>query len=149
MKAVVGFMFFMLFLAGFAFVMLQGRELAQSNPAAGGAGITGMDWRPAVIGAEVVPEDSGLSVRFEVDGSINGSGGCNRFFGSFEKTDAGVVVGELAATRMACPEPIMAREAAFLEALQNARQFRVGTDSLQLVDDDDRLLAELVPIAAP
>ena len=145
MKAVVGFLFFMLFLAGFAFVMLQGRQMAESNLPAGGAGIAGTSWRPVILGAGTVPDDSGMFVRFTVDGAVNGNGGCNSFFGSFEKTAAGVVIGELGATRMACPEPIMTRETAFIEALQNARQFRTGTDGLELLDGDDELLARLVP----
>ena len=144
MKGVVGFLFFMLFLAGFAFVMLQGRQMAESNLGGGGARITGIDWRPVRVGAEVVPNDSGMFVRFTVDGSINGNGGCNGFFGSLEKTDSGIAIGPLGATRRACPAPIMDRESAFFEALQKTTKFQSGSDRLQLLGDGDLLLAELV-----
>lgn len=145
LKAMLGFGFFLLFLGGFAFVMLQGRQLAQQNVPGGGASITGLSWRPAFIGAEPVPEDSGMFVTFDVDGSIKGNGGCNSFFGSLQKSDSGVVIGPLGATRMACPEPIMKRESAFMDALQKTAQLELGASRLQLLDDDSMLLAELVP----
>jgi len=141
----MGFGFFLLFLAGLAFVMLQGRQLAQQNAPGGGSSFTGISWRPVFVGADEIPENSGMFVKFEVDGSINGHGGCNSFSGSIEKSDAGTAIGPLASTRMACPEPIMNREAAFLEALQNTRHFGASPKRLQLLSEDRSLLVELVP----
>lgn len=145
MKAMLGFLFFILFLGGFAFVMLQGRQLAQQNVPGGGAGMTGISWRPVYIGAEEMPADSGMFVQFEVDGSIKGHGGCNGFFGSLEKTDAGAVIGQLGATRMACEKPVMSRETAFMDALHNTKRFEASRKRLHLLGDDNYLLAELVP----
>ena len=144
MKAVVGFGFFLLFLAGIALVMLQGRQMAQSNLAGGGASLTGKEWRPLTVGTESVPADSGMYVKFEEDGSIRGHGGCNSFFGNLQQSDSGVTVGPLGATKMACPEPIMQRETDFLNALQSTRHFGVGPARLQLLDAERTLLAELV-----
>lgn len=144
MKAIVGFGFFLLFLAGIALVMLQGRQMAQKNLPGGGASLTGVSWRPAVLGAESMPDDSGMFVQFEVDGSFNGHGGCNSFFGSLEQSDTGISIGPIGATRMACPEPVMKRETAFITALQDTKQFELGRDKLHLLDDDQTLLAELV-----
>lgn len=145
MKSIMGFGFFLLFLAGIALVMLQGREMARRNMPGGGAEMTGQEWRPIVVGAGEMPDDSGMYVLFEVDGSIKGNGGCNNFFGSLEKSDDGVVVGELGSTRMACPGEIMDRESAFLNALKQTRRFEIGQNSLQLVGDGNQMLAELVP----
>ena len=147
MKALVGFLFFLLFLAGFFLVFLQGKQMAGSNPAAGGASLTGKEWRPVYLGAEAVPDDAGLIVQFEVDGSIKGHGGCNSFFGSLEKTEAGVKVGPLGSTRMACPEAIMNRETAFLNALQQTTIFEVSGNRLSCLDDNRKLLIELVAVA--
>jgi putative lipoprotein len=144
MKAIVGFGFFLLFLAGIALVMLQGRQMAQKNLPGGGASLTGVSWRPAVVGAESMPEDSGMFVQFEVDGSFKGNGGCNLFFGSLEQSDSGVSIGPIGSTRMACPEPIMNRETAFITALQTTKQFELGRDSLQLLDSNRTLLVELI-----
>lgn len=143
MKAIFGFGFFLLFLAGIAFVMLQGRQMAQQNMPGGGASMTGKNWQPTVVGAESMPEDSGMFVQFDVDGSIKGNGGCNSFSGSLEQSDSGVAVGPLRATRMACPEAVMNRESAFMTALQDAKKFETGGDRLQLLDVESNLLAEL------
>ena len=144
MKAVVGFGFFLLFLAGIALVTLQGRQLAQQGLAGGGTGITGIDWRPTVVGTESIPDDTGMFVQFEVDGSFKGNGGCNAFTGSLEQSDSGVVVGPISATRMACPEPAMQRETAFMEALQGTIQLEAAGNRLQLLGESRILLAELV-----
>ncbi len=144
MKAIVGVGFFLLFVAGIALVTLQGRQMAQQNVPGGGAALTGISWRPITLGNETIPEDSGIFVSFAVGGGINGRGGCNNFFGSLEQTESGVQVGPLGATRMACPEPIMSREMAFLEALQKTRGFQVKNYSMRMLDDEGSVLAEFV-----
>jgi len=146
MKAMVGFGFFLLFLAGIALVTLQGRQMVQQNVPGGGAALTGISWRPITLDNETIPEDSGIFVSFGVDGGIKGRGGCNNFFGSLEQTESGIEVGPLGATRMACPEPIMSREMAFLEALQNTRGFQVNNDSMRMLDDEGSVLAEFVAV---
>lgn len=143
MKAIFGFGFFLLFLAGIALVMLQGRQIAQQNMAGGGASLTGKSWRPSVIGADSIPDDSGMFVQFEVDGSIKGNGGCNTFFGTLEQSDSGVSIGPLGATRMACPEAVMRRETGFFAALQETKHLELGARRLQLLDADRTLLAVL------
>jgi heat shock protein HslJ len=144
MKAIMGFGFFLLFLAGIALVMLQGREMARQHMPGGGSGITGQQWRPSVVGASVMPDDSGMHVLFEVDGSIKGNGGCNNFFGSLEQSETGLSAGQLGGTRMACPADVMDRETAFMAALQDMTRFEIGEGKLQLVGADNNLLAELV-----
>jgi heat shock protein HslJ len=144
MKGILGFAFFLLFLAGITLVMMQGKEMARQNMPGGGVGMTGVTWRPTIVGAEELPADSGMFVQFAVDGSINGNGGCNSFFGSLQKANDGIVVGELGTSRMACPEKIMDREVAFMQALQNAVVFETGSDRLQLVDNAGVMLADLV-----
>lgn len=143
MKGVVGFLFFLLFLAGLFLVFIQGKQMTSQNLPAGGAQLTGVRWQPAYIGAEAVPDDAGLHLEFSLDGSIKGNAGCNSFFGSLEKSESGVKVGPLGSTRMACAEPIMDRENKFLDALQNTTIFEVNGDQLACLDADRKLLIEL------
>ena len=142
MKSVIGFMFFMLFLAALFLVFLQGKQMTGQISAGGGAELTGVRWQPTYIGPEPVPEDAGIWVEFAVDGSINGHAGCNTFFGSLTQTDSGIAVGQLGSTRMACPEPIMNRESAFLSALQQATEFEVSAARMTSLDADRTLLIE-------
>jgi len=67
----------------------------------------------------------------EAEQRIAGSTGCNRIMGSYELTDKGHIhFGQLATTRMACPD--METEAAFWDALNNydGAQFERGSFSL-------------------
>lgn len=142
MKSMMGFVFFLLFLAGFALVMLQGRQIGRPG---GGAEITGVSWRPVTIGADTIPDNSGVFVLFEVDGSVTGHGGCNRFTGSLASSDSGIAVGQLASTRMACSEEIMNREMAFMEAVQQTTGFRGDGQRMNLLDSEGNVLVTLVP----
>jgi heat shock protein HslJ len=142
MKAVVGFFFFILILAGLAFVMLQGRQMAQQNLSGGGSGLTGITWRPTHIGSEEISRDTSIFVQFEVDGSIKGNGGCNSFSGSLKTTDGNLGVGPLAATRMACKESVMDLEMEFLDALQSMQTYELSGKRLVFMDGDQKLLAE-------
>ena len=142
MKSMFGFAVFLLFLAGIALVMLQGRSMMSVG--GGGAELTGISWRPVSVGDQAIPEDSGLYVLFEVDGSIKGHGGCNGFFGSLEQADSGIAVGQLGATRMACPDEIMDLEMIFMYAVQRTRDFRSGGDRMSLIDEGGNVLAVFV-----
>jgi heat shock protein HslJ len=142
MKAIIGFAFFLLFVAGIAFVTMQGKQMGQLGSS--GAEITGIKWRAVSVGDEAIPANSGIYILFEVDGSIEGHAGCNGFFGSLEQRDSGVGVGPLGATRMACPEPIMNREVGFIDAVQKTASFQSTSDSLSLLNEESDVLVEFV-----
>ena len=149
MKSVIGFLFFLLFMAGLFLVFLQGKQMTGEIATGGGAELTGVRWRPTYVGAEAIPDDAGLWVEFSVDGSINGNTGCNSFFGSLEQTDSGVAVGPLGSTRRACPEPVMNRESDFLSALQRAAFFEVSGARMTSLDADRTLLIEFAAAEVP
>lgn len=142
MKGIIGFLFFLLFMAGLFLVFLQGKSMTGTGLSAGGAELTAVRWRATYVGAESVPKDAGIWVRFEVDGSIGGNAGCNSFSGSLEKTESGVKVGALGATRMACPDPAMSRENAFLGALQKSTAFEVAGQRMTTLDSEGNMLVE-------
>ena len=149
MKSLVSFLFFLLFLGGLFLVFLQGKQMTGQIVAGGGAELTAVPWRPTYIGPEPVPDDAGLWVQFEVDGGIAGHAGCNSFFGSLQQTESGIEVGALGSTRIACPEPIMSRESAFLSALQQATLFEVNGERMNSLDNDRTLLIEFAATEIP
>jgi len=59
-------------------------------------------------------------------GKVSGSTGCNRYQGIISEGESAtsLVIGPLITTRMACPEPLMAQEHAFLEELGQAEVFQ-------------------------
>ncbi len=69
--------------------------------------------------------DNGQPIIFEFNsgidaaqGTVSGTSGCNRFSGSYGKTDTGIRFDRVAGTRMACPPPRMELESALLKAMQ-------------------------------
>jgi heat shock protein HslJ len=71
---------------------------------------------------------------------IAGSGGCNRLIGGYELAGKRLTFGQLATTRMACPEG-MDTEVGFLTALGKVRTWRIADQYLELLDDAGQLLA--------
>jgi copper homeostasis protein (lipoprotein) len=63
---------------------------------------------------------------------VTGSGGCNKFTGSYASGEGSLTFGPLAATRMSCAG--METETAFLKALADTRRFRLAGRHLELDD---------------
>lgn len=143
----LGFLFFMLFIAGFAFVMLQERQLTTAGIAGGGSGITGTSWRPTFVGEKQLSTDSGLFLEIDVDGSIRGHGGCNALFATLVTEGAGVAVRNIGATRMACEDAVMQRESAYLDALADTRKIQSSPDTLYFLDERGQVLVQFVEAA--
>lgn len=83
------------------------------------------------------------------NGEVNGSAGCNTYFGEYTLDGANIAIGPLASTRMFCAEPegLMDQEAAFLAAMQNAATYQIQMDTLELFDANGARQATFV--AAP
>jgi len=118
MKAAFSFIFFMLFLAGLAFVNLKGVQEQSDARDVTLVDLSASAWRPTHIGELRLDNDTEMFVDFGFSGQVTGHGGCNRFFGSYELEHGSLQVSPLGSTRMACPEPAMSFEISFMEALQ-------------------------------
>lgn len=75
-----------------------------------------------------------ITMMFGEDGSVQGSAGCNLYFGYFTVSGETISVGPLATTRAFCPEPegIMEQEDQFLAALQTAVSYTIQNGTLDL-----------------
>jgi heat shock protein HslJ len=82
---------------------------------------------------------------FEEDGSVAGSGGCNRFHGRYSVDGVALAFGPLAATRKACavPDGVDEQEAAYLAALERVATWSLREDRLELRSADGALQVEL------
>jgi putative lipoprotein len=72
--------------------------------------------------------------------SVGGSGGCNRFTGSYELNGDRLSLGPITATLMACAEG-METEKSFLEALGGVRGWRIAGQQLELLDAAGNVVA--------
>jgi copper homeostasis protein (lipoprotein) len=75
------------------------------------------------------------------DQHVAGSGGCNRFFGSYSVDGDRLTFGPLGGTMMACPEG-MQQEHAFHEALGRTATWRIAGERLELFDAAGKSLAQ-------
>lgn len=75
-----------------------------------------------------------MTMMFGEDGNVQGSAGCNQYFGSYTVNGESISVGPLATTRAYCPEPegIMQQETQFLAALQTAVSYTIQAGSLDM-----------------
>ncbi len=111
--------------------------LCAAVPAAQASSLAGTGWVMSSAGKRAP------FVLFQADGAVAGSGGCNRFFGSYEQKDEALTFSALGATRMACPPDVMKAEQSFFEMLANVRQAKVEGSSLLLFDGAGKELARL------
>lgn len=111
--------------------------------------IEGPDWRLVQLGDQrIAPAPDAArqpKLRFDGDGRINGSGGCNRFTGAFTRSASQLRMTQLAASRMACPDSASgATETQFFQALQTTTSYRLPAPGrLALLDASGRTLATL------
>ena len=79
-------------------------------------------------------------------GAVFGSGGVNRFRGTYESAGEGALsFGGMAATRMAGPPSAMSEESRFFAALSATVAFRIVDDRLELLGASGETVAVLVP----
>jgi heat shock protein HslJ len=85
-----------------------------------------------------IPAEVKVDIVFTED-RFSGLAGCNRYFGSIKgKGPRELGFGPIGATRMMCPEPMMAVEDRYLQALQKVKQFSFMFGQLALSYQDDK-----------
>jgi len=85
--------------------------------------LNGTSWTLVELdGNTPVLADSEVTISF-LNGELSGSGGCNSYTGSFslgEDNPFTITISPIAATKKACPEPILSQESAFFTALEES-----------------------------
>ncbi|MEM1316319.1 MAG: META domain-containing protein [Pseudomonadota bacterium] len=112
-------------------------------PAAAQSALAGSEWTPETLAGEPTPEGVEIFIQFGADGAAAGSAGCNRFTGGYAESGDSLALGPFAATRMACPTPVMEAEDAFFEIVQATRGFRRDATLLEFIGEDGEILALL------
>ncbi len=141
--------FHLLAAAGLALVAMTGcasTSTSGSAPAAspaptGGAALTGPEWSVFEInGAPIVP-NSTPTINFE-EGRVFGAGSCNRFMGGYTSAPDGLQLqmSQMASTMMACPDPMMQQEGAFLKTLGVVTGYSVADGVLTLKTSDGQTI---------
>ena len=92
----------------------------------------------ATIGDRSV-EDNAPTIMFTaMDQGIKGNTGCNSYFGKYALDLYALSFSDIASTEMACDEPIMGNENAFLDALRKTGSYALENNVLTLYSMNDR-----------
>ncbi len=75
------------------------------------------------------------------DGSVSGSGGCNRYTAGYTVDGGKLTIGSAATTMMACPEPQTAVEQPFMAALAMTMSYKIEGGQLTLLDAGEQAIA--------
>lgn len=77
--------------------------------------------------------DQGPTIIFDVGGGVTGSGGCNRFNGTYTADLSGkLTFSPLAATKIGCAGPISDLETRYFALLQEVTGYKLDNDTLRL-----------------
>jgi heat shock protein HslJ len=99
--------------------------------------LQGPEWTVDEIGGKAPATDSKVTLNFGADGSLSGSSSCNRLVTTYTLTGESLAIAQGAGTMMACEQPVMDQEGAFLALLSQVNRFTVADDGALLLQTAD------------
>ena len=99
----------------------------------GGADLLGTAWLAEDIAGRGVVDRARSTMDFTKAGQVSGLAACNRYFGPVSLSGDAITFGNLAATRMMCPDTLMDQEQRFLQALSISKRFDLTHDGQVLL----------------
>ena len=120
--------------------MVSKTAMTEGNESGSNDQLAGSSWLLVSYGPENAPmkvlPNTEISVEFKA-GNIEGSAGCNDFFGVYEIKQESISIGEVAQTEIGClDEKVMEQEMAFTEALIEAKSFTIEGETLTMSDEN-------------
>lgn len=92
--------------------------------------LTNTAWQLTSLNGQQVPSQDRPTLKFEQE-RLNGSAGCNNYFALFQVDGDRLIVQTIASTRKIC-EGLMERERQYLSGLQQAEQYQVKNNQLEI-----------------
>ncbi|MGC9455991.1 MAG: META domain-containing protein [Halothiobacillaceae bacterium] len=94
------------------------------------------DWQLQDWDGKPLPEDVEITLAFDETGQAFGKSACNRYFGAYRLADEQTLaLGPMAASRMACAEPLMRWETDYLAFLEGPLQFSIDERGRLILTD--------------
>ncbi len=91
--------------------------------------------KEAVVG---IAEGTTITATFKA-GQVTGHAGCNNYFADYTVDGNKITIGAPGSTRMACDQPVMDQEFAYLAALQTAATWSITDGRLEMRTADDAM----------
>jgi len=107
-----------------------------------GVDLNGTAWSLVSYGGTSVISGTNMTAKFN-QGEINGSTGCNMYFGSYQSKADQLTISEMGWTEMACmdPEGVMDQEMDIMSMLSTTVSYEVEGETLRLqTEDGDELV---------
>jgi len=99
--------------------------------------LAGSKWQLTSINGTPIPvptTSKTVTLEFDSEGQVNGSGGCNSFGGSYQVQGDSLSFGPIISTKMACvDETAMQQESQYFQILQGATKYSVAPEQLTIV----------------
>ena len=100
-------------------------------------------WMLTELDGQAPLPDTTITAEFSDDGKAGGSASCNNYSTTYTLKGSQINFGEqIAATLMACDDPIMKQEEKYLNVLSETRTYAVSDDILTLFDVNGNSLAK-------
>jgi putative lipoprotein len=101
------------------------------------------NWVLTRLESQPVTTTKPTQLRFNAEGRVSGSGGCNRITGAYQLAGKQIAFSQVASTRMACIGDVAATEDAFFKALAQVASWEIKRQTLSLRDAGGKLVLEL------
>jgi heat shock protein HslJ len=97
--------------------------------------LAGAAWQVETIYGERLVDGSSVTMTFDPEAdNVSGKGGCNSYGAPYTLSGDGITFSPPVSTEMACAEPLMTQESAFLKALAGITMFGVDESGALLMD---------------
>ena len=120
-----------------AALLLATAAFAAGDPPFAGA------WKIVEVSGGAPPDIEKTDFKTLEKGRVGTSVGCNRIVGGMTVDGGRLAFSQMAATMMACPAPLDAVERSYLDALQEARSWRMEGGTLTFLDAKGAALVKL------
>jgi heat shock protein HslJ len=109
---------------------------SQGQPSVQKDTLAGTEWALVSLNGDAPIGDRAITLRFG-ETSIEGSGGCNTYGGSYTTSEDSLHLTDVYWTEMACMEPegIMEQEQTYFQALNATARYQTDADRLELYDE--------------
>lgn len=108
--------------------------------------LTAQAWLVVALRGETPLGAMPPTLRFDAEGRVSGSTGCNRFTARYVRDGQMLAISEPATTRMSCPRALLAQETRFLTGLSAVTLFRAGAGAMVILGDEGGEIFRLVPM---
>ena len=131
-------------------ILVLAALMAKCTTADQGRALLDTEWVLVSLNGDALVEGRTITLSFGGT-SLDGSGGCNTYGGSYAVSEEHLRLSELYWTEMACVEPrgLMEQEQAYFQALNAVTSFRLSGERLELYAESEAPILVFVTAGGP